>query len=128
MSREPRRFPRPSFPCHADPIPHDENARRREFSVGFWYIDTSDGFRPVRLLLERKRQFGQPSLDAILFDVRKDLSIHARRTLIGATLGVGVGQNVIAADLVVQRLEAITGFCLRFRVQRLLQFLDAFRS
>jgi hypothetical protein len=39
-----------------------------------------------------------------------------------------MGQNVIATDLVVQRLETMTGFCLRFRVQRLLQLLDAFRS
>ena len=31
-------------------------------------------------------------------------------------------------DLVVQGVEAIAGFCLRFRVQRLLQFLNTFRS
>ena len=37
-------------------------------------------------------------------------------------------QNVVTADLVVQRVEAIAGFCLRFRVQRLLQFLNSFRS
>jgi hypothetical protein len=39
-----------------------------------------------------------------------------------------MGQNVVTADLVVQRVEAIAGFCLRFRVQRLLQFLNSFRS
>ena len=31
-------------------------------------------------------------------------------------------------DLVVQGIEPIAGFCLRFRVQRLLQFLNSFRS
>jgi hypothetical protein len=36
--------------------------------------------------------------------------------------------DVLAADLVVQGVEAILGFCLRFRVQRLLQFLNSFRS
>ena len=36
--------------------------------------------------------------------------------LSGAALGIGVRQNVVAADLVVQGIEAIAGFCLRFRV------------
>ena len=56
------------------------------------------------------------------------LTIHARRALVGAALGIGVRQNVLAADLVVEGIEAIAGFCLRFRVQRRLQFLDAVRS
>ena len=33
-------------------------------------------------------------------------------------------QNVLAADLVVEGVEAVAGFCLRFRVQRRLQFLE----
>jgi hypothetical protein len=37
-------------------------------------------------------------------------------------------QDVFAADLVVQGIEAITGFRLRFRVQRHLQFLNTLRS
>jgi hypothetical protein len=37
-------------------------------------------------------------------------------------------QNVLAADLVVQGVEAVAGFCLRFRVQRPLQFLNTLRS
>jgi hypothetical protein len=37
-----------------------------------------------------------------------------------------MSQNVVTADLVVQRVEAIAGFCLRFRVQRPLQFLNSF--
>ena len=31
---------------------------------------------------------------------------------------IGVRQNVLAADLVVEGVEAVAGFCLRFRVQR----------
>ena len=37
-------------------------------------------------------------------------------------------QNVFVADLVVEGIEAVAGFCLRFRVQRhvrRLQFLNA---
>ncbi len=77
---------------------------------------------------ERKRQFAKPSLHPIRFDVREVLSIHTRCALVGAALGISMGQDVITADLVVQGVETIAGFCLRFRVQRLLQFLNTFRS
>ena len=82
----------------------------------------------VDLLPERKRQFAQPSLHPIRFDGLEVLTIHARRALVGAALGIGVRQNVVAADLVVEDVEAVAGFCLRFRVQRRLQFLNAVRS
>ena len=80
------------------------------------------------LLPERKRQFAKPPLHPVRLNVREVLTIHTRCALVGAALGISMGQNVLAADLVVQRVEAIAGFCLRFRVQRLLQFLNSFRS
>src|ERR1700674_5768884 len=43
------------------------------------------------------------------------------QALVGAALGIGVRQDVVTADLVVQGVEAITGFRLRFCVQRHLQ-------
>ena len=52
----------------------------------------------------------------IRFDVRKVLTVHSRCALVGAALGIGMRQNILAADLVVQGVEAIAGFCLRFRV------------
>jgi hypothetical protein len=70
----------------------------------------------VSLLPKRKRQFAKPSLHPIPLDVRKVLTIHAWRALVGATLGIGMGQDVVAANLVVQGVEAIADFCLRFRV------------
>ena len=82
----------------------------------------------VALLPERKRQFAKPPLDAIRLNVREVLTVYPRCALVRAALGKRMGQDVLAADLVVQRIEAIAGFCLRFRVQRLLQFLNAVRS
>jgi len=82
----------------------------------------------VALLPERKRQFAKPPLDAIRLDVREVLTVYPRCALVGAALCKRIGQNVPTADLVVQRVEAIAAFCLRFRVQRLLQFLNSFRS
>jgi hypothetical protein len=61
-------------------------------------------------------------------DIREVLPVHTRCALVGAALSVGMGQDIVAADLVVQGIEAIVGFCLRFRVQRHLQFLNTFRS
>ena len=81
-----------------------------------------------RLLPERKRQFAKPPLHPIRVDIRKILTVHTWRALVGAALGISMGQDVFAADLVVQGVEAIAGFCLRFHVQRLLQFLNTFRS
>jgi len=49
---------------------------------------------------------------------------HTRRTLVGATAGVGVFHNVSTIHLVVQGVEAKVGFILRFGMQRRLQLLD----
>jgi hypothetical protein len=102
--------------CHADPIPQGRDAQRPEFAVGFRYEHAPDRVRPVVLFLERKRQFAKPPLYAILLDIREVLLIHTRRAPIGAAQGVGMGQNILAENLVVQSIEAIVGFSLRFRV------------
>ena len=70
----------------------------------------------VLLVPERKRQFAEPPLNAIRFDIREVLTIYARRALVGAALGPGMRQDVLTADLVVQRVEAEASFSLRFRV------------
>ena len=114
--------------CHADPIAQGRDAQRPELAVGLWYVHAPDWFRSVSLLPERKRQFAQPSLDPIRLDRFEVLTVHARRALVGAALGVGVHQNVFAADLVVEGVEAVAEFRPRFRVQRRLQFLNAVRS
>src|SRR5438309_3188169 len=85
--------------CHADPIPHGRDAQRPEFAVGLRYEHASDRLRSVCLLPERKRQFSQPPLHPIRLDVRKVLTVHARCTLVGTALGIGMRQNILTADL-----------------------------
>ena len=64
-----------------------------------------------------KRQFTKPTLDPIGLEVGKILTVYYRCALVGAPLGgVGMCQDVVAADLFIQGIEAILGFCLRFRV------------
>src|SRR5262249_35162140 len=84
--------------------------------LAFSIYNSSDWLWPVRLLPERKRQFGQPSLNPVCRDVRKVLAVDPRRALVGAALGVGMRQNVVAADLVIQSVEAVASLCLSFRV------------
>ena len=85
--------------CHADLIPHARDTQWPEFAVGFRYKHSSDRLWPVSLLPERKRQFSQPSLDPICLDIRKILAVDTRRPLVRAALGIGMRQNVVAADL-----------------------------
>ena len=67
-------------------------------------------------LPERKRQFTEPPLQPVRFDIREVLIIHARRALVGAALRIGVSQHALAMNLFVQSIEAVIGFRLRFRV------------
>jgi len=73
------------------------DAQRPEFAVGLRYEHASDRVRTVRLFPERKRQFAEPPLHPIRFDIRKVLAVHAE-------------------DLVIQSIKAVTGFSFRFRV------------
>jgi hypothetical protein len=114
--------------CHADSITQGRDAQRPEFAVGLRYEHSSDGVRSVSLLPESKRQFAKPPLHPVRVDGRKILTVRTRCALVRAALGVGMRQDVLAADLVVQGVEAIAGFCLSFRVQRHLQFLNTLRS
>src|SRR5438094_4052939 len=76
------RFQYEQHGCHADPIPHARDAQRSEFAVGLRYKHSSDWLWPVSLLPERKRQFSQPPLDPIRFDVSEVLAVHTRRALV----------------------------------------------
>ena len=46
----------------------------------------------IRLLPERKRQFTKPPLHPVHFDVREVLTVHTRCALVGAALGISIGQ------------------------------------
>src|SRR5271163_5115479 len=78
--------------------------------------------------LAQTEPHSEPPPHPVRFDVLEVLTVHTRRALVGAALSISVRQNVLAADLVVEGVEAVAGFCLRFRVQRRLQFLNALRS
>src|SRR6202795_2397446 len=90
--------------CHADPIPQGRDAQGPELAVGLRYEHSSDGSRSVSLLPDSKRQFAEPPLYAIRLNVRKVLTIYPRCALVGAALSKRMSQNILTADLVVQRV------------------------
>lgn len=77
---------------------------------------SSNGVRPVSLLPERNPQFPGPLLHLVRFDLREVLPIDTRHAPVRAALGLRVRQHILAIDLVVKRMEANPGFCLRFSV------------
>src|SRR6185312_3702345 len=109
-------------------IPDRRNAQGSELTVRFWDIYSPDRLRLVRFVSEFQRQFPKPSLHAICFDVLEPYSIHTGGPCIGFAASIGMGQYIISVQLVIQRIEAITRFTLRFGMQRLLQLLNLYRS
>src|ERR1019366_7236871 len=75
---------RPDIGTHPWPgCSENRLCRTAEFTVGFRDKHSSDWTRLVGLLLERKSQFTEPSLDPVVLDIRKVLTIHAQCALLG---------------------------------------------
>ena len=68
------------------------------------------------LFSECLRQFPEPALYPIRLDVGELLFVHPGCALVGLAAAPGVLQDVRTPHLVVQRVEAKPGFCLRFRM------------
>jgi len=91
---------------HAHPITQGRDAQGPQLAIGLGNEHSSDRIRLVLLFPERKRQFPEPPLPAVRLDLREVLPIHARCALVGAAVDPGVSQDIVAVDLVVQRVEA----------------------
>ena len=89
--------------------------------------------RSIRLVPELLRQFpkpwvpvgvdirglailGFPILASIRLDVVERLAVNSSCAAVGFASGIGEAQNVRSVHLVVQKIEPILGFCLRFRM------------
>src|ERR1700729_1004419 len=85
------------------------------------------GIGAVRLRDQFRAQARQPYFQSLLFDASKRHPIHTWRTRIKASEPIGVDQDVLATDLVVEQIEAEGGLRLRFAVELSLKVPDPIR-
>src|SRR5262245_34044291 len=86
----------------------------RRTESGRYVFETSSARKPA-------------SFQALLLDASKRHPSHTRRTRIDAREPIGVVQDVLAADLVVEQIEAEGGLRLRFAVELSLKAPDLIR-
>ena len=80
---------------------------------GFGIITRRTGLGPVRLRDQFLAQARQPLLQARRLDLRERHPVHAWRARVGAGQPIGMEQDVFAANLVVEHIEAEGGLRLR---------------
>ena len=88
----------------------------------------TDRLRSMRLLPEFLRQFFQPLRHPVLLDVLERLLVHARSAPVSQATLPGRLQHILPVHLVVQGIEAVLRFSLRFGMQRRPQLLNRFGS
>src|SRR5215510_7647722 len=107
------------------PIANGGNAERTlAFAIRFWDHHTPHRIGPIRLRDQFLAQACQPPFQAPLLDLHESYSVNARSTRIGAGRPVGVVQNVLATDLVVEHVEAESRLRLRLAIQLPLKVPD----
>src|ERR1700694_752643 len=109
------------------PIPDGRNAERSLASVRLRYRHPPHRIGPVRLRNQFLAQARQPPLQAQRLDPRKGHSVPARRTRICSGQRIGVSQDVLAVNLVVEQVEAEGRLRLRLTVQLSLKGPDRCR-
>src|SRR5215475_1473966 len=97
------------------PVTDGWNAERTlAFTIRFWDHHPPHWIRPVRLRNQFLTQACQPRFHALLLNLLKAHPVHTGCTRIGAGESIRVTQNVFAANLVVEHVEAESR--LRFRL------------
>jgi hypothetical protein len=109
------------------PIPDRRNAERSLASIRFRYQHPPHRIGPVRLRDKVLAQVRQPNLQARRLDLSEAYPVHARSTRISADQSVGVVQDVIPTDLVVEHVEAESGLRLRLPIELSLKGPDLLR-
>src|SRR5215471_16388668 len=98
----------------------------RALASAIWLWDYHAPYRigPVRLRNQFLAQARQPCLQAFLLDLRKRYLIHTWRSRIGAGEPVGMQQDVVPANLVVEHIETEGGLRLRLAIELSLKVPD----
>ena len=99
------------------PVPDRRDAERTFSTARLRDHHPSHRCRTIRLRDQFLSQTRQPCFLARRRNRREGLSVHARRSRIGAGQRIGVVQKVLSMDLVVEQVEAEGGLCLRLAIQ-----------
>src|SRR5215813_8220806 len=108
-------------------IPDGRNAERTLASPILWDHYAPHRIRPVRLRNQFLAQARQPRFQALLLNLLEAHPVHTSCTRIGAGEPVRVTQNVLATNLVVERIEAEGRLRLRLAVELSLKVPDLIR-
>src|SRR5271169_4147094 len=108
-------------------ITNGRNTERTLATIRFGDHHPPHRIRSVCLRDQFRAQARQPCFQALLLDASKRHPIHTRCTRIDAGEPIGVDQDVLAADLVVEQIEAEGGLRLGFAVELSLKVPDHIR-
>jgi site-specific DNA recombinase len=110
------------------PVPYRRNPEWPFAAAWFGHHHPAHRRRPIRLLAQFLSQCRQPRLHSGRLDVLEARPVHTSRSPRRARDPVRVGQDVVAAHLVVQEVEPERRLLLRLHVQRPLQPPNTVRS
>src|ERR1700730_2400351 len=108
-------------------ITNGRNAERTLATIRFGDHHPPHRIGSVCLRDQFRAQARQPCFQALLLDASKRHPIHTRCTRINAGEPIGVDQDVLATDLVVEQIEAEGGLRLGFAVELSLKAPDFIR-
>jgi hypothetical protein len=97
-------------------VPNSRNSQRSLPSARLRNHHPPNRFRSIRLFDQFLLYLSQPSPPPCRLNPVKRLVVHPGSASVGFCQFVCVRQNVLPQDLVVERVESITGLLLRFRV------------
>src|SRR5208337_1000949 len=106
------------------PIPDRRDAERTFAAARLGDRRPPHRIGPIRLRNEFLAQARQPYFHARRVNLLEGHPVNARRSRIVAGQRIGVSKNVLAADLVVEQIEAESGLRLRFAIELSLQVPD----
>jgi hypothetical protein len=109
------------------PVPDRRNAERPLTATGLRDHHPSHRLGPVRLRTQIIPETGKPPFQPCRLDHRERHPVHPGRTLVRACQVVGVTENILAINLVVEQVEAERRFRLRLEIKLPLKPPDVFR-
>ncbi len=109
------------------PVPNGRDPQGPLPAIGLRDHHPSHRLGPVARLDQLLPQLRQPGFPPLGLDPWETLAIHPRRSLLGFRQLVGVGEDILPMDLVIEHVEPVGWLLLRFGVQLPLKLPNLYR-